>query len=181
MFDVLIYGDPFLRRRAVPVESFDADLRSFAEELTETMREKDGIGLAATQVGRAIRVAVVDATGGESKPYVLVNPEIIWSSEEREDYEEGCLSIPDIRLKVNRPVSVSVRARDADGTEYTIEKATGLLARALQHEVDHLEGILFVDRVSSLQRQLVAGRLKKLAKESAAAPSSRRDAAGSAL
>ncbi|MBD3242974.1 MAG: peptide deformylase [Chitinivibrionales bacterium] len=164
MYDICIYGNGVLRRKAEPVEQFDENLKRFADEMLDTMVEKDGVGLAAPQVGKSVRVAVIDTSGGEEEPYVLVNPEITWMSEETEDYEEGCLSIPEIRLNVKRPARCSVRALDASGNEYRIEQADGLLARALQHEIDHLDGILFVDRVSPLQRQLVASKLKKMAK-----------------
>ncbi|MBN1127864.1 MAG: peptide deformylase [Chitinispirillaceae bacterium] len=164
MFDIRIYGDPVLRKTAQPVTAFDEAFRRFIEEMTVTMREKDGVGLAANQVGEAIRVAVIDPTAGEKEPYVLVNPEIIAHSKEIADEEEGCLSIPTIRLNVKRPARVTVKALDSEGKEYTIENAEGILARAIQHEIDHLNGILFVDRVSPLQRRLVAGKLKKLAK-----------------
>ena len=164
MFTVEIYGSPVLRTKALQVESFDDGLKTFAAQLVETMKAEDGVGLAAPQVARSIRVAVIDATGGEKPPFVLVNPTITFFSDEREDYEEGCLSVPEIRIKINRPSRVSVRAFDVDGKEYVIEDASGLLARALQHEIDHLDGILFVDRASPVQRQLVSGKLKKLAR-----------------
>lgn len=170
MFRICIYGSQVLRTRARPVVSFDDELRRFVERLTETMYAEDGVGLAANQVGHAIRVAVIDTSGGENKPCVLVNPEITWRSVETLEQEEGCLSVPDIRLKVSRPASVTVKAFDAAGVEFTIDRAEGLLARALQHEIDHLDGIMFVDRVSPLQRQLVAGKLKKMAKEQRDAP-----------
>ncbi len=161
---IRIYGDPVLRKKARPARAFDKHLKGLVKEMVSTMREKDGVGLAAPQIGESVRLALVDPSGGEKDPYVLVNPEITFSSEEREDYEEGCLSVPDINLKVNRPSRVSVKAFDENGVEYVIENADGLLARALQHEIDHLDGILFVDRVSPVLRQLVAGKLKKLAK-----------------
>ena len=164
MFNIRIYGDPVLRKTAVPVTSFDDTLKRFVEEMTVTMREKDGVGLAANQVGKAIRVVVVDPTAGEREPYVLINPELTNLSRETIDEEEGCLSIPTIRLKVKRPKVVSAKALDASGKEVAIEKAEGVLARALQHELDHLNGILFVDRVSLLQRRLVSTKLKTLAK-----------------
>lgn len=170
MFTVCIYGSPVLRRKAEPISDFNAELKSFAAEMSETMVAEDGVGLASPQVGRSVRLAVVDTTGGEEPPIVLINPEISWSSKELEDYEEGCLSIPDIRLKVKRPARVSVKARDVTGKEFEILEADGLLARALQHEIDHLDGILFVDRVSPLQRQLIASKLKKLAKTSRDTP-----------
>ena len=132
--------------------------------MVATMREKDGVGLAATQVGRAIQLAVIDTTAGETRPFILVNPAFFYFSEEQIEEEEGCLSVPTIRLPVERPAVISVTARDIDGKEYTIERAEGLLARALQHETDHLNGILFIDHVSSLQRRLLSSKLKKLAK-----------------
>ncbi|MBD3391525.1 MAG: peptide deformylase [Chitinivibrionales bacterium] len=164
MASIRIYGDPVLRKKAAAVEDFGPAFKKLVRTMSETMRREDGVGLAAPQIGESVRLAVVDASGGENDPYVLVNPEITFSSAEKEDFEEGCLSIPDINLKVNRPVRVSVRAQDENGDEYVIEEADGLLARALQHEIDHLNGILFVDRVSPVVRQLVAGKLKKLAR-----------------
>jgi peptide deformylase len=166
MLDICIYGNPVLRRKAVAIERFDDELREFVDEMVETMYESDGVGLAAPQVDRSLRIAVIDATGGEEKPLVLINPEITVSSEELEEREEGCLSLPDIHLQVRRPTRVTVRAQDIDGNEYVIEDAEGLLSRALQHEIDHLDGILFVDRVSPLQRGLLSSKLKKLSKAS---------------
>jgi len=164
MMEIAIYGNPILRKKAEPITEFNEELREFAEEMNETMREADGVGLAAPQVSTSRRMVVIDPTGGEAEPIVFINPEITWFSEDKEDYEEGCLSVPDISLKVNRPIKVTVKALDLEGHEFTIEETGGLLARAIQHEIDHLDGILFVDRVSPLQRQLIAGKLKKLAK-----------------
>lgn len=164
MIEVRVYGDPVLRKKAAPVETFDEALSELIDTLTDVMREEDGVGLAAPQIGHSLRIAVIDPTGGEEEPIVLVNPEITSFSEEREDYEEGCLSIPGITMKVNRPSVVSIRAFDREGREYRIENAGGLLARATQHEIDHLDGILFVDRASPVARQLASGKLKKLAK-----------------
>ena len=164
MFEIRIYGDPVLRKTAEPVRSFDRELRRFAGEMIATMREKDGVGLAATQVGESIKLAVIDVSRGENDPVVLINPVIFFSSVDLVEEEEGCLSIPTVRLKVKRPSIVSVKAQDFDGKEFVIEQSTGLLARALQHEIDHLNGIFFVDHVSLLQRRLISGKLKKLAK-----------------
>lgn len=164
MFDIRIYGDPILRKTAKQVTVFNEELERFAAELAETMREKDGVGLAATQVGKLIQLAVVDITGGEQKPVCMVNPVVTFSSDEIAEEEEGCLSIPTIRLKVKRPVRVSIKAQDLHGKSFTIEQAEGLVARALQHEVDHLNGIMFIDHVSLLQRKLISSKLKKLAK-----------------
>jgi peptide deformylase len=164
VFDIRIYGDPVLRKTAGPVRSFDRELRRFAGEMIATMREKDGVGLAATQVGESIKLAVIDVTRGENDPVVLINPVIFFSSVDLVEEEEGCLSIPTVRLKVKRPSIVSVKAQDFDGKEFVIEQSTGLLARALQHEIDHLNGLFFIDHVSLLQRRLISGKLKKLAK-----------------
>jgi peptide deformylase len=163
VFEIRIYGDPVLRKTAKQVTVFNEDLERFAGELTATMREKDGVGLAATQVGKLIQLAVVDVTGGEQKPVCMVNPVITFSSEEIAEEEEGCLSVPTIRLKVKRPARVSIRAQDLHGKAFTIEQAEGLAARALQHEIDHLNGIMFIDHVSLLQRKLISSKLKKLA------------------
>ncbi len=164
MKEIRVYGDPVLRKKAEAVRDFDRHVAAFVAELTERMRTSDGVGLAAPQVGESVRIAVVDPTGGEQNPIVLVNPRITMRSDETENAEEGCLSVPDIRLKVTRPARVSVAAQNEKGEEFTISEAGDLLARVLQHEIDHLDGILFVDRVSPLQRQMVNGKLKKLAK-----------------
>jgi peptide deformylase len=165
MLTIRIYGDPVLRKHARTVETFDDDLRRFVDEMTGAMREYDGVGLAAPQVGESMRIAVIDPTGGEKPPLVLINPEIIASSADTEDSEEGCLSIPEITLKISRPCQVTVRAQDGTGATYTIDNAEGLLCRALQHEIDHLNGIMIVDHVSPLQRQMISGRLRKMARE----------------
>jgi peptide deformylase len=164
VFEIRIYGDPVLRKTAQAITGFDEELRRFAEEMTVAMREKDGVGLAATQVGKSVQLAVIDTTAGERSPIVLVNPRIIYSSEDLAEEEEGCLSVPTIRLPVKRPSCVTVTALDIDGREYSVDKASGLLARVLQHEIDHLNGILFIDRISPLQRKLISGKLRKLAK-----------------
>lgn len=164
MFEVRLYGDPVLRKKAIPVVSFDEKLKDFVGEMIETMIEFDGVGLAAPQVGESIRLAVIDPTGGVSDPYVLINPEITSFSNDKVDADEGCLSLPDITLKINRSARVSVKALDENGNEYIIENAEGLLARALQHEIDDLDGLMIVDHVSALQRKMISGKLKKMAK-----------------
>ncbi len=164
MLKIVLYGDPVLRKTAVPVTSFDAELNRFIDEMIETMIAEDGAGLAANQVGRTLQVAVIDTTGGEQDPIVLVNPVITWSSAEKVDKEEGCLSFPGISLQVKRHAEVTVSARDRNGDSFTIERADGIFSRALQHEIDHLNGILLIDHVSALQRTMIGGKLKKLAK-----------------
>ncbi|NLW31301.1 MAG: peptide deformylase [Fibrobacter sp.] len=162
--EVKIYGDPVLRKTAKPVEMFDDELKRFVEEMIQTMLIEDGAGLAAPQVGISRRIAVIDVTGGEEEPVVIINPKIYYYSEDKESKEEGCLSLPGINLSVNRSVMVSVKAMDINGNEFTIEKAQGFLARALQHEIDHLDGIMIIDHVSVLQRKLISSKLKKMAK-----------------
>ena len=164
MAAIRIYGDLILRKKALAITEFDDELRAFAEQMKSDMYESDGIGLAAPQVGKSVRLVVVDVTAGEQEPYLLINPDIFYFSEEKEDYDEGCLSVPDITLPITRPSIISVRARDENGEEFTLENIDGLFARAVQHEVDHLDGILFVDRASPVRRQLISGKLKKLAK-----------------
>jgi peptide deformylase len=166
VFEIRFYGDPVLRKTAQPVISFDSSLKEFVSEMIETMIEKDGVGLAAPQVGEAIRVVVIDTTGGEAEPIVLINPEFIAKSDELEEAEEGCLSLPGIDLKITRPKIVTVEAYDAEGKKFVIQDADGLLARALQHEIDHLNGIMIVDHISALQKKMLSTRLKKLNKDS---------------
>lgn len=164
MFDICMYGDPVLRKRAVEVECFDDELRQFVEEMVVTMKARDGVGLAAPQVNHSRRIVVIDPTNGEEPTLVFINPRITRFSDDLVDFEEGCLSVPDIRMNVKRPSIVSVSAQDLKGNEFQIDNTEKLLARALQHEIDHLDGILFVDRVSPVARQLVNGKLKKMAK-----------------
>lgn len=162
MFNVRLFGDEVLRQRAQLVTTFDPNLALFAEEMVETMKEKDGVGLAAPQVGNSIRLYVIDTTDGKEPAIVFINPIITFKSTEQEVREEGCLSLPDIRLNITRSSFVSVSAVNVQGVPFVIEKADGLLARAIQHELDHLNGIMIVDHISFLQRKMLAGKLKKL-------------------
>jgi peptide deformylase len=163
MSDIVYYGDPILRKKAKPVIVFDNALKAFVEKMKEAMVEHDGLGLAAPQVGRSIQLVVIDATKGEKPPYVLVNPEFTYLSGDEVEREEGCLSFPDIHLNITRPSVVSVKAFDENGTAFTIENSDDLLARAFQHEIDHLNGILIIDHISVIQRKLLSGKLKKIA------------------
>lgn len=168
------YGDPVLRKKSIPVARIDEEVRALAGDMIETMYASEGIGLAAPQVGQSIRLIVVDkALGGEiPEPIILVNPEVFEASGQSSGQEgclsiareEGCLSIPDIREEVVRPDTISVRYQTSDG-ESVAAGCTGLLARVIQHEVDHLEGVLFVDRIGPLRRQLLSRRLRKMASE----------------
>jgi peptide deformylase len=160
---ILEYPDPRLRRVAEPVQVFDDALRQFVADLLETMYAARGVGLAASQVDVHRRVLVVDVSEERNRPLTLVNPEIV-AAEGLGPAEEGCLSLPGIFDKVKRPTQVRVRAHDADGKIFELE-AAGLLAVCIQHEMDHLEGKLFVDHLSELKRQLIRKRLQKERKQ----------------
>lgn len=156
------YPDPVLRVRCAPVEDFGPDLKRLVEDMILTMHDAPGVGLAAPQVGVELRVAVVDATAGldPEAVRVLVNPEILDAAGVDAD-TEGCLSIPHFTEQVTRPASIRVAARDAEGESYEID-ANELEARAIQHELDHLDGILFVDRLRGLRRQRARSFLRRL-------------------
>jgi peptide deformylase len=156
VLDLHLLGSPALRIQSAPVSVVDHPVRQFIDDLFETMEAARGVGLAANQVGRATRVAVV---GVEEERLVLVNPMIV-SAEGRSRAEEGCLSIPDLYGDVERPERIVLDAIDRDGTPYRRE-ASGLLARVIQHEIDHLDGILFIDHLGTLKRQLLVARWKK--------------------
>ncbi len=159
--EILIIGHPTLVRKAAPIERVDPEIVSLAQDMVETVHAAPGIGLAAPQVGVSKRLIVVDLSVGENKNdlIVLANPEIIMKEGEV-TCEEGCLSVPDIREKVSRPYRVIVRGIDLEGKTIEVD-AEDLLARVLCHEIDHLDGILFVERLSPLKRKLVKSKLKK--------------------
>ncbi|MGD8329335.1 MAG: peptide deformylase [Acidobacteriota bacterium] len=155
------YPDPGLQEPCAPVDTFDDELRRLADEMIETMRAEAGIGLAAPQVGEGVQLTVIDLSGGTDPEQLikLVNPTVeVEEGELRE--EEGCLSFPDVILTVPRPARVVVKGQDIDGEPVEIE-AQGLLARCLHHEIDHLNGILFLDRVSPLKRDMTRRRIAK--------------------
>ena len=162
---ILTLPDPRLRLVSKPVGRVDAAIRKLVEDMFETMYGAPGIGLAAVQVGVPKRVVTMDlAKKDEPKnPKVYINPEILWASEERATYEEGCLSIPEYYEEVERPAQVKVRYTDLDGNAQEVE-ANGLLATCLQHEVDHLNGVLFIDHISKLKRSRVIKKFAKAAK-----------------
>jgi peptide deformylase len=166
--DIVLMGDPVLRTAAEEVRVFDETLRSLVRDMFETMYHADGIGLAAPQIGISSRIIVVDLRRQEEevepRRVALVNPVITWESPEIEKQSEGCLSIPGLEEIVQRPVSVRVEAMDPEGREVMIE-AEELFARALQHEIDHINGILFLDRVSPLKRKMLLKKWKKLEAE----------------
>ncbi|MEF8833468.1 MAG: peptide deformylase [Halofilum sp. (in: g-proteobacteria)] len=157
--DILQYPDPYLRHKAATVEGVDDSIRALVDDMLETMYAAPGIGLAATQVGIDKRIAVIDVSESKDDPLVLINPEIA-APEGSETSEEGCLSIPDVFEKVTRPECVTLRALDREGNAYELH-ADGLLAVCIQHEVDHLDGRLFIDRLSMLKRQRIEKRLLK--------------------
>ncbi|MBY5651137.1 peptide deformylase [Rhizobium leguminosarum] len=165
---LIILPDPVLRQLSKPVERVDSDLQRLAGDMLETMYDAPGIGLAAIQVGVPRRMLVIDISreGEEKQPQVFINPEIVKSSDERSVYEEGCLSIPDYYAEVERPATVSVKYLDRNGKEQTVE-ADGLLATCLQHEIDHLNGVLFIDYISRLKREMVIKKFTKAAKSKA--------------
>ena len=166
ILEVLQFPDPRLREQAEPIprEGVDAGLRQLAADMASTMYAEPGIGLAATQVGVALRLAVVDTEwateNGERNLRVLLNPEIIDREGRAVSEEEACLSVPDFKADVDRDARVVIRARDLEWEEITIE-ATGLEAFCLQHEIDHLDGVLFIDHISRLKRGLYVKRRQK--------------------
>jgi peptide deformylase len=158
-----LLGSPVLRQKAARVARVDDEVRQLVDDLLETMRAARGVGLAANQVGVARRVAVVDVGEDDPPPLILINPVIVERGEELETVEEGCLSVPEIFGEVERPARVVVEALDRDGTPYRAE-AHGYKARAIQHEIDHLDGILFLDHLSAVKRGLLLAKWKKARK-----------------
>ena len=163
--DIVLFGEPVLRVKADKVESFDDDLSRLVDDMIETMEVAEGIGLAAPQVGKSLALCVVNnyLIDDDAEPKAYINPEVC-ATEGSVEVEEGCLSIPDIREDVTRPEKIEIKYFDLEGKEHT-ETCDGMLARVLQHEIDHLNGVLFIDRISSIKRQLLAKRLKQIALE----------------
>ncbi|MCL4748201.1 MAG: peptide deformylase [Burkholderiaceae bacterium] len=166
VLNILRYPDPRLHRVARPVESFDDRLRALVSDLAETMYQAPGVGLAATQVDVHERVIVIDVSDARDQLQVFVNPQIIESSDDRKVYEEGCLSVPGIYEEVERPDRVKVRACDASGATFEID-ADGLLAVCLQHEIDHLDGRVFVQYLSRLKQGRIRAKMLKVEREPA--------------
>ncbi|AYO86350.1 peptide deformylase [Methylobacterium brachiatum] len=166
---LVILPDAVLRRTSEPVGPITPEIRTLVADMFETMYDAPGVGLAAIQVGVAKRVVTIDTSKEEGvrDPRVFIDPEIVWSSEEKRVYDEGCLSIPEYYAEVERPDRVRVKFRDLDGNEQEIE-ADGLLATCIQHEIDHLNGVLFIDHISKLKRDRVIKRFTKAAKRDAA-------------
>jgi peptide deformylase len=167
---ILIHPDPRLKKVCAPFEGVDAAVRRLADDMLETMYDAPGVGLAAPQVGVLQRLFVMDCSGKEEppEPIALINPEITWSSDELNTHEEGCLSIPEQYEEVTRPAEVKVRYLDLDGKLQ--ERAfAGLHATCAQHEIDHLNGKLFIDYLSRVKRSMITTRMKKLKAERARA------------
>ena len=165
--EIRLLGDPILRQEAKEVVGYGDDLRALVRDMYETMYHEEGIGLAAPQIGVGTRVIVIDLRREEhpdDEPMALVNPRLTWTSSETAKQTEGCLSIPTLEEIVERPAKVRVEAHDPDGKRVELY-AEDLLARALQHEIDHLDGVLFLDRVSALKRRMLLKKWKKLEEE----------------
>ena len=169
--EIVLMGDPVLREVAEEVDTFDDALRALVRDMFETMYHAEGIGLAAPQIGILSRVVVIDLRSDndhedDGEPIALVNPRLAWQSTALKKQSEGCLSIPGLEEVVERPAEVRVEAMDPDGNPVSLA-ADDLLARALQHEIDHLDGVLFLDRVSPLKRRMLMKKWKKLEAEEA--------------
>lgn len=162
---IITLPDPVLRQLSKPVEDVDAAVLTLADDMLETMYAAPGLGLAAIQVAVPLRLVVMDVAQDEDKrePLVLINPEIVSLGGELAPYEEGCLSIPDVRYEIERPTSLVLRYTDRDGKRIERE-ASGLLATCIQHELDHLDGKLIIDYMSKLRRDMVIRKFKKIAK-----------------
>lgn len=163
--DIITLPDPKLRQTSKPLERFDAALQKLIDDMFDTMYEAPGIGLAAIQISEPIRLLVVDPSPkeGPREPIALINPQIVWSSDARNVYEEGCLSIPDYYEEVERPASVRLTFMDREGKPQE-RLAEGLFATVVQHEIDHLNGVLFIDYLSKLKRDRVEKKFAKIAR-----------------
>lgn len=168
---ILIHPDPRLKKPADPIPEITDEIRALAADMLQTMYDAPGIGLAAPQVGEGVRLMVMDCVKEEGvppRPLALVNPEVAWRSEERAVYEEGCLSIPEQFADVERPASVEITWTDLDGGRRR-ERFDGLWATCVQHEIDHLDGKLFIDYLKPLRRQMITRKMQKLKRERARA------------
>ena len=163
--EIIILPDKRLRQVSEPVKAVDAEVRALVDDMFETMYKAPGVGLAAIQIAVPKRVITVDTAKKDEpdNPQVFINPEIVWSSDEKNTYEEGCLSIPEYYEEVERPAQVKVRYMDLHGKPQEVD-ATGMLATVLQHEIDHINGVLFIDHISKLKRDRVIKKFTKAAK-----------------
>ncbi|MEL6559416.1 MAG: peptide deformylase [Bacteroidota bacterium] len=169
IYPVVVFGDPVLRKKAADIEKDSIDVKELAKDMFETMDSANGIGIAAPQIGKSIRMFVVDGTkledeeGMESFKKVFINPQILDETGEKWKFEEGCLSIPDIREDVSRHEEVTIRYFDENWEEHE-DTYGGMKARIIQHEYDHIEGILFTDHISPLKKRIIKGRLANISK-----------------
>ena len=162
---IITLPDPILRKKSLSVNNVDKEIKNLMNDMLETMYAAPGIGLAAIQIGVPKRVVVMDCSEeGEKKPKILINPEIIWSSEDFSLFEEGCLSIPDIREEIKRPSSVRIKFTDISGV-LKEDFFEGLWATCIQHEIDHLNGKLFIDYLGPIKRSFITKKMKKYKKE----------------
>jgi peptide deformylase len=168
---IITLPDPKLRLISKPLERVDDSVRKLLDDMVETMHDAPGIGLAAIQVAEPLRMLVIDLAKKDEplQPLFFINPEVVWSADDRSVYEEGCLSIPEYYEEVERPASVRARFVDRDGKRQEIV-AEGLLATVLQHEIDHLDGVLFIDHISKLKRDRVTKKFVKMAKRAEGHP-----------
>lgn len=171
LLEVLTAPDPRLKVKARRVVSVDGEVRRLMDDMVETMYLAPGIGLAAPQIGKALRIVVVDCAreGEPPQPYRMANPELVWQSEELVTFSEGCLSLPEHYADVERPARIKVRYLDEQNEIRELE-ADGLLATCIQHEMDHLEGVLFVDHISSLKRNIILRKLAKAKRQKTPVP-----------
>jgi len=164
LLPVLCYPDPRLHKRAKPVDKVDDRIKGIIKDMAETMYDAPGVGLAATQVDIHEQIIVIDVSDEQNDLMVFINPELVWASEEKKSWREGCLSVPEFYDEVDRPANIRVKAIDLHGKPFEIE-ADGLLAVCLQHEMDHLQGKVFVEYLSLLKRNRISLKMKKRAKE----------------
>lgn len=164
LLPVLCYPDPRLHKRAKPVDKVDERIKAIVKDMAETMYEAPGVGLAATQVDIHEQIIVIDVSDEQNELMVFINPELVWTSPEKKSWREGCLSVPEYYDEVDRPANIRVKALDIHGKPFELE-ADGLLAVCLQHEMDHLQGKVFVEHLSLLKRNRISLKMKKRAKE----------------
>ncbi|AWW45190.1 peptide deformylase [Polynucleobacter paneuropaeus] len=164
LLPVLCYPDPRLHKRAKPVVKVDERIKGIVKDMAETMYDAPGVGLAATQVDIHEQIIVIDVSDEQNELMVFINPELVWASEEKKSWREGCLSVPEYYDEVDRPANICVKAIDLHGKPFELE-ADGLLAVCLQHEMDHLQGKVFVEYLSLLKRNRISLKMKKRAKE----------------
>lgn len=173
-FDIILHPDQKLKKICMPVLEVTDEIRTIASKMLKTMYEAPGIGLAAPQVGILKRIFVMDCAEKDlvAEPYIFINPEIVWVSEQKNTYEEGCLSIPDFYGEIERPTEIKIKCLNEQGerTEYHFD---GLLATCVQHEMDHLNGILFIDYLGPVRKQIITSKMKKFKKETTSKQNSR--------